>query len=362
VERVENDPVDRVRAGAVAGAARALRSPVTSVATVGNGSRRVARVTLADGRVVAIKHFSTDAPAQTNAARVAATLRFLRDRGAHVPEPLAWGEDSECGWLAMEWVGDQSIDEALQNPNEHQPRAVEELGMGLIEAVATVEAAFAPLTNAGPPRDAVAMARQLLSPWIDEASSAIAWLVPTGDSLPSEIGFAQVGAAALASPLSVGPLDYHAGNAIVGRNGTRTTIIDLDHVGWDWPARRVAQYAFATGSGQAGGTFRSALVVPTVLDAAAGSLSLVHGGDVSAWRAEIRAHAIILVATAAWHLRQVLGGSAHPARAAAWHSVDERRASLRVLADQLLEDGPTVPRTELVRRGAGQGRADCDGT
>ena len=332
-------------AGAVASAGRALASPIASVAAVGNGSRRVARVSLADGRVIAVKLFPSNAP---NASRAAATLRFLYGRGALVPEPLAWGDGAlgAHGWLAMAWAGDGSLDAALSGEDAGHPDA-SALGLGLVEAVATVEAAFAPLSAEATPHDASAMLRQLLAPWIDASPSALDWLGVTHGKVTSGAHLARIGAVAMASPLSVGPLDYHAGNvAHVEGGGARMTILDLDHVGWDWPARRMAQYGFTTGAQQAhflprrrnqlGGTFRSVLVMPEVSDAAAAALALVHGGEVSAWREEIFAHAVILVATAAWHLRQVVEGSADPARAAAWQNVDKRRAALRALADALL--------------------------
>ena len=323
-------------AGAVASAGRALASPIASVAAVGNGSRRVARVSLADGRAIAVKLFPSNAPTASSAA---ATLRFLHGRGALVPEPLAWGDgvDGAHGWLAMAWAGDRSLDEALHDERAGHPTATA-LGLGLVEAVATVEAAFAPLSASPTPHDARAMLRQLLAPWIDASPSALIWLGVPRHAVVSGADLARIGSVAMASPLSVGPLDYHAGNVVVEGRGARTTIVDLDHVGWDWPARRMAQYAFATGTtpAQSGGTFRSVLVVPEVRDAAAAALALVHGGAALAWREAIVAHAIILVATAAWHLRQVVEGSADPARAAAWQAVDERRAALRALADGLL--------------------------
>ena len=340
--------LDPTLAQATGAVAVALGSPIASVAAVGNGSGRVARVSLADGRVIAVKRFPSDGP---NASSAAAALRVLHGRGAHVPEPLGWGDDTRgaYGWLAMAWAGDQSLDAALQDQHMGSPEA-NVLGLGLVEAVATVEAAFAPLSGPPTPRDASAMLRQLLHPWTLAAPAALAWLGVPFDTARLEENLERIGAVAMASPLSVGPLDYHAGNVVVEGRGARTTIVDLDHVGWDWPARRMVQYAFATGAARAksGGTFRLALAVPEVRDAASAALALVHGGDVATWRDAIVAHAIILVATAAWHLRQVVEGSADPARATAWQNVDGRREALRTLAGELLSpaeryEAPSLP-------------------
>lgn len=262
--------------GAVEAAARALGSAVASVGQArGNPvgapgvARRVARVALADGRVVAVKVSARDAPA----AREAATLRFLHGRGASVAQPLAWGDDGD-GWLATVWAGDVTLDAALAGASD---APVEALGLGLVEALATVEAAFAPLTAVGAPPGAVATARELIAPWVEAAPPALEWLGVEA-RWASVAYVAASGEAAIASPLTVGPLDYHAGNVVTGAS---TTIVDLAAVGWDWPARRVAQYTFATGASP-GGTFRSALARP-VVEAAASMLALVHGGSKARW-------------------------------------------------------------------------------
>ena len=173
------------------------------------------------------------------------------------------------------------------------------------------------------------MARELIAPWVEAAPPALEWLGVEA-RWASVTCVAAFGEAAMASPLTVGPLDYHAGNVVTGAS---TTIVDLANVGWDWPARRVAQYAFATGS-RAGGTFRSALVRP-VVEAAAFTLAVVHGGSQARWSEAIVAHALVLVATAAWHLRHVATGRADPERTASWGDVDRRRASLRAVAEAL---------------------------
>ena len=314
--------------GAVEAAARALGSAVASVGQArGNPvgapgvARRVARVALADGRVVAVKVSARDAPA----AREAATLRFLHDRGASVAQPLAWGDDGD-GWLATVWAGDVTLDAALAGASD---APVEALGLGLVEALATVEAAFAPLTAVGAPPGAVATAGELIAPWVEAAPPALEWLGVEA-RWASVAYVAASGEAAIASPLTVGPLDYHAGNVVTGAS---TTIVDLAAVGWDWPARRVAQYTFATGASP-GGTFRSALARP-VVEAAASMLALVHGGSKARWSEAIAAHAHVLVATAAWHLRGVATGRADPERMASWGDVDRRRASLKAVAESL---------------------------
>jgi hypothetical protein len=284
-------------------------------------ARRVARTVLADGRLVAVKVGTRG----NSPAREAATLRFLHDRGASVAQPLAWGDDGD-GWLATAWAGDVTLDAALAPSGA----PVEAIGLGLVEALATVEAAFAPRTAGGAPTRAVMMARGLLAPWVEAAPPALAWLGVEA-RWASAACVAAFGEAAMASPLSVGPLDYHAGNIVTG---APMTIVDLANVGWDWPARRLAQYAFATGS-NAGATFRSALRAPPVVEAAASTLAMVHGGSHLLWSEAIVAHALLLVATAAWHLRHVATGRADPERAASWGDVDRRRASLRAVADEL---------------------------
>lgn len=90
-------PVSAALADAVGAPARATRP-------VGGGSiNRAARVELADGRVIFVKHHP-DAPPGAFAAE-AAGLRWLGEAGAlRVPAVLGVGEDAAARFLALEWI------------------------------------------------------------------------------------------------------------------------------------------------------------------------------------------------------------------------------------------------------------------
>lgn len=303
---------------------------------------RTSRVTLADGRVAALKRAAPGAPV----GREATTLRFLHARGAPVPAVIAIDDAPDPSWVATEWAGDVTLDDALQQAVETGPTgtphggASAALGTRLATSVAMVEAAFAPLTERGAPRGARETLESLFAPWATAAASALAWLHERGDPRPRlQESVARAIDVARSSPLSVGPLDYHAGNVIVpgGSPDRPLVIVDLSATGWDWPARRLAQYAFATGARTPPGTFRFALDQAGTTEGAS-LLATVHGGEPDHWDAAIRAHATILVATAATHLRHVELGTAHASRASSWRNVDDRRDALRAILSVVSED------------------------
>ena len=74
------------------------------------GAGRVWRVALGSGRHLALKLASAQAPLGGELR----TLRWLAQREAPVPAVLAADGAPEPGWLALEWCGDRTLDDALQ--------------------------------------------------------------------------------------------------------------------------------------------------------------------------------------------------------------------------------------------------------
>jgi hypothetical protein len=333
-------------------------------------------VTLDNGQVVAVK---LDAPHDDGrVTREATVMQLLHGRGVPVPDVLAIGTtgasarivdaracagfqpkaalakphllrqylQSRTGptvarsiiprsgptvraWMATGWAGDVTLDAALQRAT---PLDARDLGLRLVTSLGMVEAALVTSSGDMTPSTALTRARALLAPWVGVLPAAFSWL----DVPPSIIDRAVVCArSAVASSLTVGLLDYHAGNVIVpdavtavsGYGPDPLVMVDVGNIGWDWPARRVAQCAIATGVSSATGTFRSALD-REVISAAGHTLAIVHGGNAEEWVGAVIAHALVLLATAAAHLRAVASGEAHPARAHAWADVAGRRSAL----------------------------------
>lgn len=54
-------------------------------------------------------------------------------------------------------------------------------------------------------------------------------------------------------PASLGSTDYNARNIVVDDSTTNLTFIEFATIGWDWPERRLVQYAIGLGSKQNGG-------------------------------------------------------------------------------------------------------------
>jgi hypothetical protein len=274
---------------------------------------RVGKVILEDGTTAARKAAAPGAPV----AGEAAALRFLRARGCPVPYVLAADETA----LLTEWVGDTTLDDALQAGEEVD-------GAALLSAVRSVsEALAAVVPSKEGARDALAAD---LGAWAGAMPDALAWL---GASYAAE-ALAPVIERALACPPRPGSLDYTARNVVLSESGP--VLIDFAAVGFDWDERRAAQYALSAGADRADGEFRSALAGEAV--------------DAS-WDPEgIDAHEVLLLGIAAEQLRQVAVGRSSRARTAAWRNIERRRESLRrLLARPLCTEGPAAAFRAAVR-------------
>ena len=269
---------------------------------------RVSRVTLPDGRRAALKRAAPNASVD----REAAVLRFLHARGCAVPEVIAASSDE----LVTEWCGQHTLDDALQ-------AGVAVSGAALREAVSGVGRALAPLAPS--PSAAHDALRAQLAPWLASLPAALRWLSGACDDRL----LAEVTQRALECPPEAGSLDYTARNVLVDATGEQVWLIDFAATGFDWTERRLAQYALSAGAGRRAGVFRSALDVTVC-----GAIDNPTGVD---------AHEVILLLTAAEHLRQVETGDAHDERSLAWANVAERKASLLTLLRRpVAESGPAA--------------------
>jgi hypothetical protein len=315
----------------------------------------------------------------------ARTLAWLASRGAPVPRVLALDASDPPQWLALEWCGDRTLDDAAQTASEDERAA---LGLALAGAVAAVERAFAPLTAGVRSRPdgwkaKLRALRAQAAPWIEAAQGALAWLL--GHPPPPETAAALGATLRLArdAPADAGSLDYNARNVVLGETPERTPgdpvagsapagqqpgapiIVDFAVAGVDWPARRFVQYGTATGTGRppgdragatrtegpaAGGhggstgrapdtgTFQT-VIDPGAVQAYAAAVAPLWERDAAAVARAVDAHDVLLLLTAAAGLASVAARTAHPERAAAWADVTGRRERLLALLHRRLVDG-----------------------
>ena len=240
-------------------------------------------------------------------------------------------------WLATEWVGTRTLDAFL---GECDDQEIDDTGLRLSNAVGQIERAFAQVTQRGVPAAARAMALELFEPWAIHAVDGLAWLFSIEVTEQWHTVMARVFKTALGAPLTVGPLDYHASNVVVGDLDPSLTLIDLGTIGYDWPGRRFAQYAISVQSGVPRGKFRTALT-PASVTQFARHLVDIHGGDLASRINEVDAHSLMIAAIAATQLRIVEVGEASAERTVGWGAAETRRTSLRrVVLRTLTGDGP----------------------
>jgi hypothetical protein len=308
-------------------------------------SPRVWRVDLSNRQRIVLKVASEDAPLR----REIATLKWLRQQGCSVPAVLAVDEGTEPSWVALEWSGSETLDQALQYAPPARRAA---LGLRLAHALAAVEAAFALLTvQARSDRDRwrsqTAALRDLAAPWIAAAPPALAWLLGRGLRASEDGMLRAVADASLGSEPEVGSLDYHAGNVMI--DGERLTFVDWPAIGVDWPERRFVQYGTATGAGLPNGNFATAIDLAAVQEYAQ-VVAERRGTSAREVAHAVDAHDILLHLTAAASLKMIADRTAHAERKAAWPNVEARRVRLlQHLQRRLVEDGPAEALREALR-------------
>jgi hypothetical protein len=319
--------------------------PGVTVAQVEQLSARVWRIDLSNQQRVALKVATADAPLR----REIATLRWLGQQGCAVPALLAVDEDAEPSWLALEWSGSKTLDQALQ---QAPPARHTRLGRRLAGALAAVEAAFTPMTaQARADRDRwhaqTSALRDLAAPWVEAAPLALAWLLGRELRASEDRMLRAVADAALGSEPEVGSLDYHAGNVMI--DGERLTFVDWPAIGVDWPERRLVQYGTATGTGLPTGNFATAIDLAAVREYAC-LVAERRGTTAKEVAQAVDAHDILLHLTAAASLKMVAEGTAHAERRAAWANVEARRVRLlQQLQRRLADDGPAEAFREALR-------------
>jgi len=250
-------------AGSAATAAyvRAGHPPVRAIAPLAEG---VWRIEDADGRKVVVKHQLFGRLTQGTAYDLLEVERnvlgFLHRAGCPVPAVLGLDREAHC--IFLQWVGDRTLDDAIQDGD----RAAT---IQAIRGLCAIERACAQRADQLEPRVVPSANRAALSAAWDEAGErAAAGIEQLCSRLQRSL---DAGIQPLletmhgwlaARPASLGSVDYNARNAVVEPEGTRVYFLEFAKIGWDWTERRLTQYTSSMGSGRQDGRMRSLLDAP----------------------------------------------------------------------------------------------------
>ncbi len=288
---------------ATAAYVRAGHPPVRAIAPLAEG---VWRVVDADGRKVVVKHQLFGRLTQGTAYDL---LEVERDvlgilHRAGCPVPTALGIDREAHCIFLQWVGDRTLDDAIQDGD----RAAT---MQAIRGLCAIERTCAQRADQLAPRVVPSANRAALTAAWDEAGErahvGIEQLCrrlqrPLDAGLRSLLETMHDWLAA--RPASLGSVDYNARNAIVEPEGTRVYFLEFAKIGWDWTERRLTQYTSSMGSGRQDGRMRS------LLDASAASLYAEASGRSDGARA-LDYHRVFFLLNSAALLCAALDGEPH---------------------------------------------------
>lgn len=219
------------------------------------------RVDFANGRRLVVKHqlfgWLTEGTAYDLLEVERRVLDLLGDAGCAVPRVL--GVDGQAQLIFLEYCGDQTLDDVVQEAPEEIHRRY---GQRLVEEFTRVEEAF---------RQRREELRSRVAPQADEGQLEEAWRLAgmqarrgmelllgrcpdrTRGLLDEMLGWLGDRDA------SLGSTDYNARNVVVDPSSGRLSFIEFAKIGWDWPERRLVQYATSLGAGRPRGNFEGLL-------------------------------------------------------------------------------------------------------
>jgi len=229
-------------------------------------------------------------------------LGVLHAAGCPVPAVLGIDPDAHC--IFLQWVGDRTLDDAIQDGDQATT-------IQAIRGLCAIECAFSHRTDLLEPRVVPSANRTALATAWDEAGKqARAGIEQLCRRLqrPLDAGIQPLLEAMhdwlAARPTALGSVDYNARNAVVEPEGTRVYFLEFAKIGWDWTERRLTQYTSSMGSGRQDGRMRS------LLDASAARLYAEASGRSDGARA-LDYHRIFFLLNSAALLCAALDGEPH---------------------------------------------------
>jgi len=278
----------------------------------------------------------------------ASTLQLLHSCGCPVPRLV--GTDPDTGCTVTEWSGDQTLDDACQGA---APGGLGPLTEHVIEGFLALEAAFHRNVQALRPMAFPGCdARSVRESWHDLVSPPALRLDDILDRPEASTGLAGARIVPLlerlvqtlaSAPMALGATDYNARNIVVGGDGD-VRFLEFAKLGWDWPERRLVQYATSLGAGRQNGRFVSLLTpeAATRYAVCAAPARGIPAGDVLA---RLDGHLLVFYLLAASRLLGALadGSSEHAAALlAAWPNAEDRLDQVRSALSCPLSSDPDV--------------------
>ena len=257
-------------------------------------------------------------------------LALLGERKCPVPRVL--GSDPSAGIIFFEHVGDETLDDAARSSG---PESRQRLRERLVSGFLRLEQAFADCRPELEPHVSPAASRDRLPAVLDQVRGgaldglhgllrrfgqgdgpALRKLEELIDELCSRLAGEEP---------SLGSTDYNARNVVVDPGSGSVSFIEFAKIGWDWPERRLVQYATGLGAGALGG-------FAGLLDrTAAGRYARAAPGDGARRAFALDGHHLLFHLNAAARLCGALdrpGPEPHRALLKAWRQPDLRLGQL----------------------------------
>lgn len=218
-------------------------------------------VETADGRKVVVKQQLFGVLTQGKAYDLLAVEREVLGllHGAGCPVPAVLGVDEEVQCIFFAWVGDETLDDAMQAGDAISARQV-------IEGLCAIERECARHEDLLVPRVVPTAGRkELQTAWDAVGARARDGLEQLSRHLNRPFAAGAVPhLAAMHSwlagrPATLGSTDYNARNIVVDPQVSQVRFIEFAKIGWDWTERRLVQYTTSMGSGREDGRMRSLL-------------------------------------------------------------------------------------------------------
>ncbi|MCY4109810.1 MAG: hypothetical protein OXG11_12375 [Chloroflexi bacterium] len=303
----------------------------------------VYKVTLDDGRAIAIKTASASSSADAagiSIATEAAVLSRLGSLGCNTPPVV--GFDATLGALATEWLEGPTLERKLSTDG---PNAID------VELIMREFLAIEIGLDSARKRFDDARNKAARSSLVKETESTFQSVRSAARSVAEVSGRSPSAAEDAANELrrqvcegawTLGSRDYNASNIMLSSKGP--SFIDFSAIGADWAGRRVGGYLIATGPGRKDGNFI------TALDQRAG-LTYERLGN-AVWQerpagALLDAHFLTAVLYSIERLQNAVTTPERPdshTLLKAWPNPDERLSRLNELVHTRLYPNPTADR------------------
>jgi len=274
-----------------------------------------------------------------------------RLRAAGCPVPEVYGICAEDGLIFFEWCGDRTLDDLCQASG---PDVLPEYADRVIRGYLATETFFrtSGLLLSGRAFPGCAP-EDLRTSWADVAKSAgrclpdlVACLNPAAAPFSKRISDCfsdRLHALGKASPV-LGPTDYNARNIVVNPETRDLRFIEFAKLGWDWPERRLAQYATSLGAGRADGGFQG------LIDCRAAACYAARAADIQATDSDeilrrLDGHHFVFYLLAGARLLAALSNPSNAQNAAlltAWQNPRERLEQVRQALAAPLSDHPAT--------------------